>query len=66
MKNRKQRLSDLPSHLRGLSNNRWGGHSSGHMRGFRGAKYGAASTVKHINIGPEELAKYESHYPANR
>ena len=62
MKNRKQRLSDLPSHLRGLSNNRWGGHSSGHMRGFRGAKYGAASPVKNIHLSSQELEEYEARY----
>lgn len=60
MKNRKQRLSDLPSHLRGLSNNRWGGHSSGHMRGFRGAKYGAASSVRNVQLSQKELARYET------
>ena len=60
MKARKQRLSDLPLHLRGLSNNRWGGHSSSHMRGFKGAKYGAASPVKYIHLSAKELSKYKS------
>lgn len=60
MKTKKQRLSDLPLQLRGLSNNRWGGHSSGHMRGFKGAKYGAASGVRYIHLSPKELAKYET------
>ena len=60
MKARKQRLSDLPLYLRGLSNNRWGGHSSGHMRGFKGATYGAASPVRKIHLSPHELAKYET------
>ena len=60
MKARKQRLCDLPLHLRGLSNNRWGGHSSSHMRGFKGAKYGAASSVRNIHLSPHELAKYET------
>ena len=59
-----QRLSDLPSHLRGLSNNRWGGHSSRHMRGFKGAKYGAASLVRNIHISSQELQKYLPYYPA--
>ena len=60
MKNRKQRLSDLPLHLRGLSNNRWGGHSSGHMRGFKGATYGAASPVRKIHLSPKELERYQT------
>ena len=63
MKARKQSLCDLPLHLRGLSNNRWGGHSSGHMRGFKGAKYGAASHVRNIHLSPQELSKYENLNP---
>ena len=63
MKARKQSLCDLPLHLRGLSNNRWGGHSSGHMRGFKGAKYGAASPVRNIHLSPQELSKYENLNP---
>ena len=47
------KLEDLPLHLRGLSNNRWGGHKANRMRGFRGSKYGAASPVRHIPITPE-------------
>ena len=62
MKARKQRLSDLPLYLRGLSNNRWGGHSSGHMRGFKGATYGAASPVRKIHLSPQELGGHETHY----
>ena len=65
MKTRKHRLSDLPLHLRGLSNNRWGGHSSSHMRGFKGAKYGAASPVTNIRLSPQELEKYNSHHSTN-
>ena len=53
------KLEDLPLHLRGLSNNRWGGHKANRMRGFRGSKYGAASPVRHIPITPELLDKYE-------
>ena len=63
MKARKQSLCDLPLHLRGLSNNRWGGHSSVHMRGFKGAKYGAASPVRNIHLSPQELSKYENLNP---
>ena len=65
MKTKKQRLSDLPPQLRGLPNNRWGGHSSSHMRGFKGAKYGAASNVKYIHLAPKELAKYETFNSSN-
>ena len=30
-----QKLSDMPNYLRGFSNNRWGGHKSNKMRGFK-------------------------------
>ena len=47
MKNKKKkrlnRLHDYPAHLRGLSNNRWGGHQTSRLRGF-GNSYGAASS----------------------
>ena len=60
---RKKKLED---NLRGLSNNRWGGHKSNRMRGFRGSNYGAASEVRHITITPELLAKYEEHYSSKQ
>ena len=66
MKARKQRLSDLPLYLRGLSNNRWGGHSSGHMRGFKGAKYGAASPLRNVHLSPQELAKSKTFNAPNQ
>ena len=47
------KLEDLPLHLRGLSNNRWGSHMANRMRGFGDSKYGAASPVRHIPITPE-------------
>ena len=50
MASKKPRLEDLPVHLRGLSNNRWGGHKSNKMRGFRGSTYGAASRGKYIPL----------------
>ena len=53
------KLENLPLHLRGLSNNRWGGHNSNNMRGFKGSKYGAASGVRHIQITPDIIAKYD-------
>jgi hypothetical protein len=59
MAHKVDKLEDLPLHLRGLSNNRWGGHKANRMRGFRGSKYGAASPVRHIPITPELRAKYE-------
>jgi hypothetical protein len=54
-----KKLEDMPMYLRGLSNNRWGGHKSNRMRGFRGSTYGAASEVRHIPITSELRAKYE-------
>ena len=66
MASNNQKLEDLPIHLRGLSNNRWGGHKSNKMRGFRGSTYGAASGVKHIPLTPELLAEYENKYSVNQ
>ena len=62
----KQKLEDLPVHLRGLSNNRWGGHKSNKMRGFRGSTYGAASSGKQIPLTPELMAEYENKYSTNQ
>lgn len=66
MASKKQKLEDLPVHLRGLSNNRWGGHKSNKMRGFRGSTYGAASSGKHILLTPELMAEYENKYSTNQ
>ena len=60
------KLEDLPLHLRGLSNNRWGGHKSNRIRGFKGSTYGAANKGKHIQLTPELVAQHESRYSANQ
>ena len=65
MASKKQKLEDMPLHLRGFSNNRWGGHQSNRIRGFKGSKYGAASKGKHIQLTPKLVAKYENRYSAN-
>ena len=57
-----QKLSDMPYHLRGFSNNRWGGHKSNKMRGFRGSTYGPASKCRNITITPELIAEYQRKY----
>ena len=62
----KPRLEDLPTHLRGFSNNRWGGHKSNQIRGFRGSTYGAASRGQNIPLTPELIAEYENRYPTNQ
>ena len=59
MASKVKKLENMPMYLRGLPNNRWGGHKSNRMRGFRGSTYGAASEVRHIPITPELSAKYE-------
>ena len=66
MASKSQKLEDLPMYLRGLTNNRWGGHKSNQMRGFRGSTYGAASKGKHIPLTPELIAQYENRYSANQ
>ena len=57
-----QKLSDMPYYLRGFSNNRWGGHKSNKMRGFRGSIYGPASKCRNITITPELQASYQRKY----
>ena len=66
MTSKKQKLEDMPPHLRGFSNNRWGGHKSNRIRGFKGSTYGAASKGKHIQLTPELVADYKKRYPANQ
>ena len=36
---KRQRLQDLPTDLRGPSQNRYGGHQTSRLRGFKGAEY---------------------------
>ena len=66
MASKKQKLEDMPLHLRGFSNNRWGGHKSNRIRGFKGSKYGAASDGKHIQLTPALVTQYEIQYSANQ
>lgn len=66
MASNNQKLEDLPIHLRGLTKNRWGGHKSNNMRGFRGSTYGAASLGKRIPLTPELMAEYENKYSTNQ
>ena len=41
-----QNVNELPRHLRGLSQNTYGGHNSTPLTGFRGATYGAAGECR--------------------
>jgi hypothetical protein len=66
MASKKQKLQDMPTYLRGFSNNRWGGHQSNRIRGFKGCTYGAASKGKHIQLTPELVAQHESRCSANQ
>ena len=65
MASKKQKLEDMPVYLRGFSNNRWGGHKSNRVRGFKGSTYGAARKGQHIQLTPELVAQYQNGYPAN-
>lgn len=47
-----KRLDDFPAHLRGPSQNRWGGQRTQRLRGFQGNTYGPAGSVK--NYSAEE------------
>jgi hypothetical protein len=50
-------LLDYSRELRGSPNNRYGGHQTRHLRGFRGSTYGPAGPVKQYT--PEEIREYE-------
>jgi hypothetical protein len=56
-KSNRPSLMDYEPELRGLSNNRYGGHHARHLRGFRGSTYGPAGSVKRFT--PEEIREYE-------
>ena len=66
MASKKEKLEDMPLHLRGFSNNRWGGHKSNRIRGFKGSTFGAASKGQQIQLTPELVAQYKSRYSANQ
>jgi hypothetical protein len=55
-KNKRQMLSDLPWHLRGPAQNKYGGHQLQHLRGFRGSKYGPASECRTLTGHEKEKA----------
>ena len=52
MKNKSKtlkRMQDLPGHLRGPAQNKWGGYKTSRLRGYRGNTYGAASKGKSLS-----------------
>jgi hypothetical protein len=50
MKKKKTKtLNDLPKELRGMSQNRWGGHKTQNLKGFRQNTYGAASPCRSLS-----------------
>ena len=55
---RKRRcLLDYPRELRGTPNNKYGGHKTGHLCGFRGSTFGPTGPVRQYT--PEEIREYE-------
>ena len=50
------RMEDLPYDLKGLSNNRWGGHQTSRLRGFKDWSRGAAS--EGTRFSQEQLEAY--------
>lgn len=49
-------MKDLPWHLRGPSNNRFGGQQRSRLRGLRGTTYGAASECRTLNETEQQAA----------
>ena len=66
MASKKQKLQDMPPYLRGFSNNRWGGHKSNCIRGFRGSTCGKAIKGQHIQPTPELVAQCERRHSVNQ
>jgi hypothetical protein len=56
-------IREYEPHLRGPSQNKYGGHQSQRMRGIRGNTYGAASPCRRFTV--EEKAKVEADLRAN-
>jgi hypothetical protein len=56
-KERKPTLADYPIELRGLPNNRWGGHQSLSLKPFKGSTFGAAGPVKQYTA--DEIRQFE-------
>ena len=55
-KRKEERVQDLPYHLRGLPNNRYGGHQNSRFRVFKGSTFGAAS--EGTKFSQEQLEAY--------
>ena len=51
-------ISEYEPHLRGPTQNKYGGHKSQQVRGLRGNTYGAAGPCR--TLTPEEKAKVEA------
>ena len=66
MDSKKQKLKDIPLHLRGLPNPRLGDHKSNRMRGFKGSTYGTANKGQHIQLTPELIPQCERRYSVNQ
>ena len=59
---RSKRLNDLPKHLRGPSQNRYGGHRNQRQRALKGSTFGPANkgrsySSEEIKIVEEELRR---------
>lgn len=54
-----KRINDYPEHLRGPSQNRYGGQQKQSLSGYRGNSRGAASAVRHIVKDGEVTAGFE-------
>ena len=59
-KSNRRSLLDYSPELRGPPNNRYRGHQTRHLRGFRGSTYGPAGPVKQFTR--EEIQEYEREF----
>jgi hypothetical protein len=56
-----KKMQDLPRHLRGPSNNRYGGQQRSNLRGFRGSSYGPAGACRTLTGADKEQAIAKLH-----
>ncbi len=53
------RLNELPKHLQGPGQNRFGGHQTQRLRPFKGSSFGAASVGRSLSPDERKIVEQE-------
>ena len=56
---RHPRLNDLPKHLKGPPQNRYGGHQTQRVRAFKGSSFGAANGGRTLGLEEKKIIEQE-------